>query len=188
VDSVKASWWTGARVGYPVFFALIFLTSAAAAQDSCLKRVFGRYCLGGDINVLLRQAPQSMAQQVDGERHALIYPKGGDDLYVMAFRNRIYKVLLRYGTASQLRYEDLYRLLRKKYGLGRDESRFPQNANTPARRLVAIRRGEGRAIHIWRPAKTWHIELSWTREMGLALAYMDSATDAQQQAERDGGY
>jgi len=181
---VKSTWW----LRHLLLVVLVSMISTATAQDSCLKRAFGRYCLGGDVNQLLRQTPPPMAHQADGERRALIYPQGGDDLYVLAFRGRIYKVVMRYGTATQLRYDDLYRLLRKKYGPGRDESHFPQDADTTSRRLIAIRRGEGRAIHIWRPSDTWHIELSWTREMDLALAYVGTAADRQQQAEKESGF
>ncbi len=181
----------GGRVTLVTAFLLLIsatIAPAAAAQESCLKLVFGRYCLGGDVNVLLRQPPQPLVRQEDGERQALIYSEGRDDLYVLAFRNRIYKVLRRYGLASQLRYDDLYRLLRDKYGPGRDQSRFRAHADTPARRLAAIRRGEGRAVHFWSPAESWHIELNWTRELGLSLAYVDTARDNQQRAMMVQGY
>lgn len=164
------------------------MAPAAVAQESCLKLVLGRFCLGGDVNLLLRQAPQPIVHQGDGDRLALIYGEGRDDLYVLAYRSRIYKVLVRYGTATQLKYDDLYTLLRDKYGPGEDQSRFPPDAGTAARRLAAIRRGEGRAVHLWVPSSAWHIELSWTRELGLALAYVDTATDGQQRAAAEQGY
>jgi hypothetical protein len=52
---------------------------------------------------------------------------------------------------------------------------------------VAIRRGEGIAMHVWKPSPAWHIELSWTREMGLALAYVATELSDARAAQIDGG-
>jgi hypothetical protein len=158
---------------------------AAAAEQSCLKLVFNRYCLGGDLNRLAQQMPG--ARHDEGERSALIYYDGGEQDYVLAWRGRIYKVLRQYRIASQLRYEELYALLREKYGSGEDQSRFPAYAKTPTRRQIAIRRGEGRAAHGWPTDGGWHIELSWSRELGLSLAYIADELDRQQSAAQHSG-
>lgn len=160
--------------------------SAVAAQE-CLKLVFNRWCLGGDSKELAQQQPPAMFQQ-DGERTASIYYEGGEKDYVLAWRGRIYKVLRQYRIESQLRYEELYGLLRDKYGPGEDRSRFPGYAKTPGRRQIAIRRGEGRAAHVWQVTDSWHIELSWSRELGLALAYIADALDRQQAAAHRSGF
>jgi hypothetical protein len=97
-------------------------------------------------------------------------------------------VLREYRIASQLQYEDLYQILRRKYGDGEDRSSFPEYARTPGRKQIAIRRGEGRAVHLWQTDAGWHVELSWTRETGLALAYIADALDEQQRAAMEGGY
>ena len=159
----------------------------AAAQQGCLKLVFNRYCLGGDINAVAQQAPPAMRQD-EGERVALIYYEGRERVYVLAWRGRVYKVLRAYRIASQLRYEELYRVLREKYGEGTDRSRFPPDARTPGRKQIAIRRGEGQATHVWPLIDGWHPELSWTRELGLALAYIGDDLDRAQAAAVDSGY
>ncbi len=161
--------------------------AAASAQQPCLKLVFNRYCLGGDVNVLAQQLPASLRQDQD-ERVALVYYEGRDRVYVLAWRGIIYKVLRDHRIASQLQFEDLYQVLRRKYGDGEDRSGFPEYARTPGRKQIAIRRGEGRAVHVWRPDAGWHIELSWTRETGLALAYIADALDEQQKAAMESGY
>lgn len=166
---------------------LLWLAAPSFAQEPCLKLVFGLYCLGGDINPLLRQTPKPTIQQNDGERLALVYTDGRERFYVMAFRSRIYKVLKRYRTATQLKYEDLYAILREKYGAGEDRSRFPDYATNPAGKLGSIRRGEGRAVHVWEPDPAWSIELAWTREMGLALSYIATAINVEQRAELESG-
>lgn len=160
----------------------------AGAEEPCIKRVFGSYCLGGDVTALLRAGPpQPLFQEAKGERLALVFSDGAEWVYVVAFRDTIYKVVRRYRAATQLRYEELYDLLSGKYGPGEDRSSFPAYATTAARKQSSIRRGEGQAIHAWKPADTWHIELTWTREMGLALAYLATALDEQQKAAAETG-
>jgi hypothetical protein len=161
--------------------------AAAAAQQPCLKLVFNRYCLGGDVNVLAQQQPPALRQD-QGDRVALIYYEGRDRDYVLAWRGMIYKVLRDHRIDSQLHYEDLYQVLRQKYGEGEDQSTFPDYALTPGRKQISIRRGEGRAVHVWQTGAGWHLELSWTRETGLALAYIADDLDAQQAAATQSGY
>ncbi|MGE5154278.1 MAG: hypothetical protein ACM3ST_09700 [Bdellovibrio bacteriovorus] len=158
-----------------------------AAEDPCLKLVFGRYCLGGDVNPLLQGNPQPLVREVEGSSLALVFSEDVDQIYVLAYKGRIYKVVRGYRVATQLRFDEIYALLREKYGPGEDQSRFPEQASTPGRRLASIRRGEGRALHVWRPADTWHIELAWTREFGLSLAYIADAIEAERQAETGRG-
>jgi hypothetical protein len=163
------------------------LWSPVAAQQPCLKLVFNRYCLGGDVNLLAQQSPPALRQE-DGERVALIYYEGPERIYVLAWRSRIYKVQRRYRIASQLRYEELYQLLREKYGEGEDRSQFPAHARTSSRKQIAIRRGEGLAAHVWKVPEGWRLELTWTREMGLSLAYVADELDRQQAAAMQSGY
>jgi hypothetical protein len=154
-----------------------------SAEDPCLKQVFGRYCLGGDVTPLTQTTPAPLARQTEGKSLALVFPEDVDQLYVMAFDGRIYKVVRSYRVETQLRFDEIYNLLRQKYGPGEDRSRFPEQATTSGRRLASIRRGEGRALHVWHPADTWHIELGWTRELGLSLTYIADAIEAERQAQ-----
>ena len=48
--------------------------------------------------------------------------------------------------------------------------------------MVAIRRGEGQAVQVWSPGSGWSVELSWTREMGVAVSYIADKLDAERQA------
>ena len=153
----------------------------APAQDACVKQVFGLYCLGADVNGMLRQRPPT-SQERDGERLALIYDQGQEQDYVLAFRGTVYKVVRQFRVETELKFQDIYNQLREKYGPGEDRSLFPGYADTPASRQGSIRRGDGKAIHVWAPAETWRIELTWTREFGLSLAYVDNALEAQQRA------
>jgi hypothetical protein len=180
---MSVRWWLLCCLLLP----LLATGQSAAQQPPCLKLVFNRYCLGGDVNALAQRYPPAMRQD-QGERVAFIYYEGRDRDFVLAWRGVVYKVLREHRIASQLQFEDLYRLLRDKYGDGQDQSSFPAHARTPGRRQIAIRRGEGRAVHVWQTDAGWHVELSWTRETGLALAYVADALDEQQAAAMQGGY
>lgn len=150
------------------------LGTGEAAAQSCDKLIFERFCLGSDINALVRAQPDYVHQQSEGDRLALIYPEGRDFLYVLSFKGTIYKVVRRYEPATLLRYEELLDLLSAKYGRGDDQSRFPSYVRSQASRLGAIRRGDGLARQVWQLAdKGVTVSLSWTREMGVSLAYSD---------------
>ncbi|EXJ13306.1 hypothetical protein [Imhoffiella purpurea] len=179
--------WRLAREFGILALGATLIAGTANGDDSCLKLVFGRYCLGGDIERALRSAPSPLARQSQGDSLALVYPDGANRLYLLAFENRIYKVVRAYETATQLKFDDLYNQLREKYGLGEDRSRFPEYASTPAFKLASIRRGEGRAIHHWDASNAWYIELSWTREMGIALSYIATEIDARRATQIEGG-
>ncbi len=167
---------------------LSFATATALGGDSCLKRVFNHYCLGGDVQAQLGQPPPPLFQQPDGDRLALVYQEGRERTYVMAFRGRIYKVVREYYPATQVKFDDLYTQLRGKYGEGEDRSRFPSYARSPASRLGAIRRGDGRAVHHWdAEGEGFFMELVWNRELGLTLSYWATDLAAQMSQALDQG-
>lgn len=151
----------------------------AAAQQSCLKQVFGRFCLGGDFSQQLRQPPAPLFNQKDGDREAAIYAGVRGRRYVMAFRGRIYKVVKEERPSTELHFKDMTAMLTGKYGQPEDHSRYPHYANSRGARMVAIRRGEAKAAMVWRPEPGWHVELSWTRELGVALSYVADELDMQ---------
>ncbi len=189
---LMAKWrpqWLGWTSAWLLIATLLAVAAVhpAMAQQPCLKLVFNRYCLGGDVNAMAQQSAPAMRQD-EGDRVALIYYEGRERIYVLAWRGRVYKVLRAYRIASQLHYEELYRLLRDKYGDGEDRSSFPASARTTGLKQIAIRRGEGQAAHFWQASEGWHIELSWTREMGLALAYIADELDQAQTAAVQSGY
>ncbi len=161
---------------------------AAGAGETCLKMVFGDYCLGGSMQQLLQQRPYGMRSQQNSERSAVVYPEGREHTYVMAYQDRIYKILHTFEPASRVKLKDLQERLESKYGAYRDLSQYPGYARTQASRIGAIRRGEGELTYIWQsPDGDWHIELSWTRELGIALAYLANELDRTQQQAMESG-
>jgi len=156
---------------------------AAVAGEACAKRVFGDYCLGGQISEQIRKDSKFFHQQREGDRFAVIYVEGDERIYVMAYKERIYKVLRQYDSPTALRYSDLQTLLTDKYGPPQDLSRYPGYAKNRASRMGAIRRGEGYAELRWAPEGVdWSMTLGWTRELGLTLDYRVKGLDEEQRA------
>jgi len=154
---------------------LLLATGRVQADSSCLLLVFDQYCLGGDIFELRHSQPNFVHQQREGERFALIYPAGREKDYIMANRGQIYKVLRKLEPSTSIRYREWRNLLTKQYGRPSEQSRFPLNATGLAAKISAIQHGEGRALLSWYPQTTpWQVELGWTREMGLYVAYIIS--------------
>jgi len=172
-------------------FLLLFLASLAfgvdAGQEDCLKMVLNRYCLGGDFQAQLRRQPLPIHRQTQGEGQGAVYLESGGRVYVMAHADRIYKVVKESRPATQLHFDELSLLLKEKYGEATDLSRFPYHARSSSARIVAIRRGEAQAIQEWRPEGDWRVELSWTREMGVALSYIANDLEARFQQARQQG-
>jgi hypothetical protein len=146
---------------------------AASGGEACLKQVFGEYCLGGSMQQLLQRQPNGMRSQQSRERSAVVYPQGREHTYVMAYQGRIYKILHTFEPTSRIKLKELRESLELKYGVYRDRSHYPGYARTLASKIGAIRRGEGELSYVWQsPGGEWNIELTWTRELGIALAYL----------------
>ncbi|MCG7877137.1 MAG: hypothetical protein AB2669_03115 [Candidatus Thiodiazotropha endolucinida] len=157
------------------------LLPAEELHDGCLKRVFMHYCLGGSLDRLLQRRPVDMDPIVNGDRAGIIYTKGRERIYVMAFQGRIYKVLKTYEPSNQVTLQRLQRTLSEKYGKHRDISHLPKYARNMAGKIGAVRRGEGELRYHWQlPASPWHVELTWTRKLGISLAYLVNTLDRQQ--------
>jgi hypothetical protein len=167
---------------------LLLVGTRLWAGEPCLKLVFNEYCLGGDIEQLIRQRQGYVHEEREGDRRALIYADDRDLIYVMAFQGRIYKIVRKYGSETLLTFEDLLRLLNDKYGPSSDESRYPAYVRSQASKIGAIRRGDGRERHSWRPTgQSWFVRLTWTRELGLALEYVaDKVASEQSRVQAEG--
>jgi hypothetical protein len=155
--------------------------TAEEMVDGCLKRVFTHYCLGGSMAQLAQQRPLEMAPIVNGDRTGVIYIQGRERIYVMAYRNRIYKILRRYDPSNQVTLQRLQRSLSKKYGNHQDISQLPNYVRNMAGKIGAVRRGEGELRFRWQlPGSPWRVELTWTRKLGISLAYLANSLDKQQ--------
>ena len=69
----------------------------------------------------------------------------------------------------------------------RQQRRFAY-ARSLAARIGSIRRGEGELRYLWQMAdEGWSVELSWTRKLGVSLAYLADELELQQQQAMDKG-
>ncbi|MGD2116751.1 MAG: hypothetical protein PVG66_00185 [Chromatiales bacterium] len=167
-----------------LLLSVLLLSSASvtmAEESACLKRVFNQFCLAGDINQLMQQRPDFYARQTLGDKLGVTYGDGQSRIFVMAYKNRIYKVAQRFRPATRMRFEDIKMLLEGKYGQAQDLSRFPEDAENTAAKIGAVYRGEARMQFQWQPEKEWLVTLQWDRESGLNLYY--SAAELQAEAE-----
>ncbi len=171
------------------FLAMTWPVALVHAESAeCLKQVFGSYCLGASFSQTVHAAtPPPLFTQKQGEGEAAVFSGLRGRRYVMAYRQRIYKVVKEERPSTQLHFDEMSRFLSEKYGQAEDASRFPEHVVRPASRVVAIRRGEGRAVRIWRPDQAWRVELSWSREMGVALSYIANELDAQRRQDLEQG-
>lgn len=162
------------------------LLAAEEVIDGCLKRVFTNYCLGGSMVQLLQQRPVDMDPIVNANRVGVMYSIGRERVYVMAYQDRIYKVLKTYDPANQVTLQRLQRSLNKKYGSHQDISHLPNYVRNMAGKIGAVRRGEGELKYRWQPpGSPWRVELAWTRKLGISLAYLVNALDQQQRAAEE---
>jgi hypothetical protein len=159
-----------------ILLSLLSVQSASWAADGsgvCLKKVFGEFCLGGSMQQLQQQRPYGMRSQQNGQRSAVVFPEGRERTYVMAYQGRIYKVLHTFEPTGRVKLKELRERLEAKYGAHRDLSQYPGYARSLASKIGAIRRGEGELSYLWQgPEGHWSVQLTWTRELGIALAYL----------------
>ncbi len=154
---------------------LLLFALPTLGSSLCLEKVFGRYCLGGDIVELQRARPEYLHEQREGPRFALVYGNQSEKDYVMAYRGKIYKVVRQYRPPTSAKYRHLRNELRNLYGMPREFSRFPLYARRLSTKIKSIELGEGQALLMW-SADDWRVELSWTMRMGISLAYIADVT------------
>ena len=89
---------------------------------------------------------------------------------------------------TQATLKDLRRRLQRKYGNYQDQSHYPDNTRNRSRQISAVRRGDGEVKNIWQPpGQPWRVELTWSRDLGISVAYYVNALDAEQkEAARQG--
>lgn len=123
------------------------------SADSCLKMVFGRYCLGADAGDLPEPAIRS--------EDFLTYKDDGEVTAVTVVGGRIGGVLRLHRPGSWLSYRRLLGTLESKYGPGEDQSYFPDHADDDDSRSTSIHLGRAEAKRLWRQSG-WTIVLSWS--------------------------
>ncbi|MET0067789.1 MAG: hypothetical protein ABW076_15700 [Candidatus Thiodiazotropha sp.] len=172
-------WWP---IGTLALAGLLF---AAPSRGECIRVVFDQFCLGGSFSQLLRERPAEYKPVTEGERRGVVYRADRELIYVMAYRDHIYKILHTYEPVNQVTFKELRRHLQEKYGAPVDQGNFPEYVRNMAGKIGAIRRGEGEMRWVWTlPSEPWRIELGWARKPGISIAYLANELDSEQRNAR----
>jgi hypothetical protein len=148
----------------------------------CLKQVFDSYCLGGSFKQLLEQNPVNMQPRTKGERSGVVYQKDNEKTYVMAYKGIVYKIVHTFEPETLVTMKRLQRHLQREYGDYQDRSEYPEKTQNQSRQIGYIRRGEGELRYVWQPpGQPWRVELSWTRTLGINIAYFVNELDQMQE-------
>ena len=165
-----------------LLFLIIPLSVLAADTQTCLKQVFDSYCLGGSFKELLQQHPPNMQPRTKGERSGVIYNKDNEEIYVMAYKGIIYKIVHTYEPETLVTMKQLQRRLQREYGDYQDRSEYPDKTQNQSKQLGYIRRGEGELRYVWQPAgQAWRVELGWVRKLGINISYFVNELDEMQE-------
>lgn len=162
-----------------IFIAMLltsffYSNSAFAEEDTCIKKVFHKYCLGGDEKDL----PEWKAKQkISDKSYVYQYTK---ILAVQTFSGRISRVVNFYGRYTWLKYLTLTNKLKEKYGEPKDNSYFPDYVKTPQSKVTTITIGKSEIIHSWQQ-DGWSIIFVWS-EGGAGLSYSHDSLIEQEKA------
>jgi hypothetical protein len=160
---------------------LLMPVTAVGASVHCLKLVFDKFCLGGSFEKQLERTPVGMKPIIQGERSGVIIEERNQKTYVMAYKGVIYKVLRSYKPETRATLKAHRQRLQFQYGPFQDRSQYQGGKPSKARQVIAIRRGEGELNHLWQLSdQPWRVELGWTSELGIHVAYFINRLDAEQ--------
>ncbi len=148
--SIETAFVASATFTICSFVALALAFVAPAAADDCLKVVFGRYCLGGELDPDLEIRPGETVRVHDG---------------LIAWVER------RYEPGRSLRYHLLIQQLQAEYGTAINYDHFAERHRGRYEDLaVSIKQGYG--LREW-PMGGWVIRIVWASQEYMTLRYAD---------------
>jgi hypothetical protein len=136
----------------------------------CIKEVFERFCLGGDLKSL---PPNPVRKDSDSMIWAMTQPT-----FVFIVEGRVGAVGRLYAPGTWLSYRDVLAQLVEKYGPGNDLSHFPSYADDDSSRETAIAVKKGRAARQWKE-EGFTIELKWEDRDHVMLIYWHNELEAE---------
>ena len=149
---------------------VLFFSCSISQADGCVKKVFGEYCLGGDIATVVASALPAHDKTKKGIR-VVRYRDGENIIFLRSINGRIATVGKYNKPPTMLTYGWLLTQLQEKYGPGEDMSYFLPGYADTASREASILLGKGVAKHKWQNVG-WSILLSWAnRRAGIVLQY-----------------
>lgn len=156
-------------------------------DDECVKKVFLKFCLGGDINDIIKNYHPDEDREKNGMR-SLLYRQGNEVTMVSEWKGRTVRIARFYKPGSWLTYLRLQGKLADLYGAGKDDSFFPDYADSQSSKATSISLGKGRAKHVWDQDK-WSLSLVWSsNRTGVMLIYYHKALNSDMKENRDEGF
>ncbi len=150
---------------------LVCFSTPATAQETCLKYVFNRYCLGGTLpaaDIATMQLTR-IGQDADATWYRSADVNAIIDISVK--NNKINAVIRRDLPAGWLNYIDWRQRLTRLYNNGEDLSQFPEYASSRSSKFNAIYTQKGFAHTLWQQ-EGWYISLLWQDPDHIELHYI----------------
>ena len=92
------------------------LAFGAQAQQGCVKQVFNKYCLGGDVQSLIKKYPPVRTSTAKDGATVYTFADGADQTEVTAVQGRISMVFRHQHPGVQATFDQVERDLRGIYG------------------------------------------------------------------------
>lgn len=165
---------------------LAWLSSQTVQADECVKQVFNRYCLGGDINTFLAtqaSPPEAVSLDSGGSRYLL--QNNGKTIILTTHENTITSVTRHETPGDWINYTAWKVKLVRLYGKGEDLSDFPRYASSRSSRLNALNAGKGHAEFTW-DQHNHRIKLIWDSPDFIKLSYQLSTIQAGETENSEG--
>lgn len=165
---------------------LAWLSNHTAQADECVKQVFNRYCLGGDVSVFLatQASPPKAILQDNGNSHYRLQ-NDGKTIILTTHDNTITAVTRHETPGDWINYTAWKVKLVRLYGRGQDLSDFPRYASSRSSRLNALNAGKGHAEFTW-DQQNHLIKLVWDSPDFIKLTYQLSMTQAGEPENSEG--
>ncbi len=160
------------RYCFALFAILTCLTAPTVNADDCIKKVFNRYCLGGDIeDSLAGIATEPKVLELDNNQILYTLDTNGKTLRITSENSIVQRVVREEKPGGWINYTAWKVKLIRLYGRGKDLSSFPPYASSRSSRLNAINAGRGSAEFRW-DQDGYSIALVWKNPGFLELQYV----------------
>ena len=138
----------------------------------CVKQVFNRYCLGGDIQEILAEvAPDRLSELTEETEKPISLVDGGKTIILTSKNGTVMDVTRLEEPGDWINYTAWKVKLVRLYGRGTELSNFPAYAGSRSSRLNAINAGRGYVEFAWeQPGFT--VKLVWDHPDYIKLQYL----------------
>ena len=148
---------------------ILLLSFPQWLMAECLKEVFNRYCLGGDIAQLVEQL-QPKTEKKTKDTSIYEFSELGLGVSLEVKNGIIISVSRNEAPGDWINFQKCKHDIGAVYGRGEDFSQFPPSASSRSARLNAVATGKGQGKIRWQQTG-WQIELLWNNTQHVRLKY-----------------